>query len=351
MFIDTEPHQTAGIISLEKPVDPDPCNKYVISQDSTMTPAIHNLVVNVGDGGNLCILDASLTSITDGYNFVCTGPDSAMTNAPILGFVMSVPHTIKVSSSDIVYATGITTHLCVAHSVRREKLAMALIRSVINTGFANKIYTGYHYTSQSRTSSSIPVKAWYRVLDVRQAFTSGYTIVVPKVEGVAASVQVVEAMYKCSITLPHRSTIADDFTLLQRRSISIDMTSEPQWDRLSNGPVKWVSILDPQGNLLAVAGYRKYTIHRHRNNTMINAAQLVYIETAPDIPDPQSAMTSVFGIIKGDGYSVVHGIQVGPLNDCADDLRLIRTDVMYLDFYNLGIQKGLSSGQVSILYL
>jgi hypothetical protein len=51
-----------------------------------------------------------------------------------------------------------------------------LILGVIQWGFSNNIYTGYHYIKESKSDSALKIYNYYRPLNVQTCLEAGYEI-------------------------------------------------------------------------------------------------------------------------------------------------------------------------------
>lgn len=365
-----------GLLSIEAPPAPELTAGIQLKEDTKIqvTDEAFVLAHSSEKGQNVALLDTKLSNVVDGY---ITRARSETKET--IGFILNVPHHLRLeligkanndklplpeetqaklplpeetssekSSMTLSYASGLTTHLCVHREYRDQGLAMALIRGLVCQGFTNKVYTGYHYIGTGRTLSQVPVKSWYRPLNVKEAAKAGYTLVVPSIKGIKDHGRVAAIMYKTEVKHKYRPTRLADFTALHHRKVSLDVPTEMEWNRLKQEPFIWRTFCGAKGPLL-VGCYRPFPIRK--GTETIKAAQLVYVEIAAGLDKIDEVLASFIGFIAGDGYIVLHGTEQGPLVGNSDKLKLIRTDTMFLDFYNLNIGAKTGPEDVSLLYI
>lgn len=406
-----------GLLSEARPPLPELTSEQTIERDIAIKPLdqVFSDTQSKEPDVNVALLDSTLSNICDGYIFrAFEHLEAPRGSVNQVGFILSIPHRIRLNlihdsepvvstkdgsstkreelplpSSDIPddeahvsvqpreerpssddfkgehrvtirsetksssYATALTTHLCVHKDHRSKGLAMALIRAAITHGYEHGVYTGYHYIGSAKTLSHIPVKAWYRPLNAKEAARVGYTLVVPPVKGVRDYGRLAAMFYRTGVKHKYRPTILTDFSSLQVRKVSLDIPTEIEWKRLNSSPLIWQTLLSPKGKVEMVGCYRSFPIQRDGFKAPIKAAQIVYVETATSCSgkDELAALESFLGVIEAAGYVVIHGLAQGPLVEYADRLKLVQTSFMYLDFYNLNLDPPTLPQQVNLLYV
>ena len=101
------------------------------------------------------------------------------TNESILGFMISIPHTLHLTFSELnseTISTAMSTHLCASLKYRNKEIAKYLIGAAIDTGFSRNILTGYHYILNPKSESNIVVYNYYRPLLIENAIQYGYEV-------------------------------------------------------------------------------------------------------------------------------------------------------------------------------
>jgi len=127
---------------------------------------------SISSSGNSFILDPKIN--VDNITVKITD-----NNNKILGFGLSIPCTLCLSNEeneDEHIESGMTTHLCVSMKHRYKELARYVISGIIDYGYKNSIYTGYHYILSPKTAANLMVFNYYRPLNLELAIQFGYEV-------------------------------------------------------------------------------------------------------------------------------------------------------------------------------
>jgi hypothetical protein len=254
-----------------------------------------------------------------------------------LGFAVSVPHALKFNNE--IIETGLTTYLTVSLKYRKMGLARYLISDIINYGWGNNIYTGYHYIGEAKTSSNILVYSYFRPLNISKALEAGY--------------QFNPENMKVSLTSDYtiRESVIGDFELLNKvgRKINIHLTEKIFNNLLQD--CKFYTTMR-RDKVTGIIGIKPILLRIGRTNTLCNIARVVYLETL-DRHVYQSVMTMIKHLSTGE-YIVMSGVCFGNLvnENIKHSVGMITTGKLYLDFYNLSIKEtNKHSGDINMLYI
>lgn len=293
-------------------------------------PDIAAFVIKQDRHRNRPLLDRELYPLTCGLAL------SLVEEGNLRGLIMAIPHHMKIDNR--VIRVGLTTHLLIEEKHRRQGWAMVLIQQIIQRSHEVGIVAGYQYMPNPQSLSNVKLRAWYRVLDAKEAQRLGYYCPPDR-----------HSMEEGHDALVSPCEFKDLAGLTDTRRLSLPLTKE-DWNHLSHGPIKWLLCRDvrkrrPQ----LVVAYRPWTLSNPRG--CVRAALCVYAESFKGSRRSHiaSAFRSFLGYLSRQRVTVVHGVEAGPLTGLSRDLNLVFTDDIYLDFYNLRC-RGLSSGDVSLLY-
>lgn len=330
-----------GCIVTTAPIESKTLPEYTVRESKNITSADVSFIADQ-HSDSYAVLDPTLSLLCQS-NII-----NLYTGASIVGFILAIPHRISLKG-DKIYNCGLSTHLCIHKSHRHKKLAMVLIQSLIYLGYKNNMSVGYHYMNSPKTLSNIATTAFYRPLNIRSVIAKGYQVPIPKIKGVRDVHRLATLLYSTKITHKYRPTVLSDFDILIQRQVSIAKFTTEEWSRFNKQPLIWTTVLNDKKPLI-VCAYRPFIIHNKHG--IVNAIQLVYIETSStDSKDICAGINTFMSIITQSGYEVIHGIIQGPLVDISAPLKLIPAAVMYLDFYNLSVGVKVAPSHVSMLYI
>jgi hypothetical protein len=254
-----------------------------------------------------------------------------------LGFAVSIPHSIKINS-DII-ETGLTTYLTVSTEHRKEGLAKYLISDIISYAWTNKIYTGYHYISEPKTSSNVLAYTYFRPLNIQKALECGYQF----------NPEQMSLSDNSDYTI--RDTIYTDFFLLEKvdRKINIYLT-EKTFQNLSQDCKFYTTMY--KSKITGIIGIKPILLKIGRTNTLCNIARVVYLETLDRYVF--HSISKMINYLSKENYVVMSGVCFGNLTN--DHIKystgIITSGKLYLDFYNLSLKESnRHSGDVNLLYI
>lgn len=96
----------------------------------------------------------------------------------LIGSIISLEIPVINKSSDgkkrELITHGCTTFLTVHPSIRNHGMCMALIRRLIGEGFKRGVYCDYHTVSFKLGDNSIPLRSWYRPLNLSRSIELGF---------------------------------------------------------------------------------------------------------------------------------------------------------------------------------
>jgi len=254
-----------------------------------------------------------------------------------LGFAVSIPHSIKFNNE--IIETGLTTYLTVSLKYRKLGLARYLISDIINYGWDNNIYTGYHYVSEAKTSSNILVYSYFRPLNINKALEAGYQFNPDNMKLPSSSDYTI------------RQSVIGDFELLNKinRKINIYLTEKTFNNLLQD--CKFYTTMR-RDKVTGIIGIKPVLLRVGRTNTLCNIARVVYLETL-DRHVYQSLVTMINHLSSGE-YTVMSGVCFGNLvnENIKYSVGMITSGKLYLDFYNLSLkEENKHSGDINMLYV
>jgi len=319
---------------------------------------------SVFEDQNYQVLDPSMAPIYDGLILRLTH------NRKQIGLIVAIAHRIRLSSeispkispeipdgiSGVM--SGLTTCLAIKPAYQSRGLAGDLIKLLMVRGLDDGVISGYFYGLKPKTLSAIPVRSWYRLIDVVEAHRLGYGITIPKVgslDSIADQLEVAKRFFAITVTpsLSVRPTIWSDFETLTRRQIMLDLI-EADFERFKLGSITWMTVVGPEHRM--IFGVKPYRLVKP-NQTTIPAGLLVYCETDGPITNPLEFKTyfdMILHTCREMGYVALHGVATGCLSfgvaEFLGPLLAIDSGLMFLDFYNLCTGRTRNPADVSLLY-
>jgi hypothetical protein len=94
----------------------------------------------------------------------------------LIGTIISInlPITNKEDNNNEIVIHGCTTYLNVHKMLQGHGLCMSLIRSLTQEGYKNGIYCSYHTVPFKLGDNSIPIKSWYRPINLKRSIELGF---------------------------------------------------------------------------------------------------------------------------------------------------------------------------------
>ena len=308
--------------------------KINIVTNGTITKELFKFIYNNGlsPSGNSYLVNPNTL-----MNRVYTYLEDASHLNEYLGFAVSIPHSIKFNKE--IIETGLTTYLTVSLKYRKLGLAKYLISDIIDYGWNNKIYTGYHYIGEARTPSNILVYSYFRPLNIEKAFNAGYQF---NPENMLLNIN---SDYNI------RETILEDFSLIERidRKINIHFT-EKIFNNLCQD-CKFYTVIC-KTKVTGIIGIKPVLLRVAKTNTLCNIARVVYLETLDRYVF--GTVSKMIQYLSSGEYVVMSGVCFGNLTN--DHIRhsvgMVTTGKLYLDFYNVAIrEENRHSGDINMLYI
>jgi hypothetical protein len=360
-----------GIISKNQPLILNIDDSLKISTNSEYNVNIMKFVLIHSSSltsGNSYILDPKLFS--NNVNIQIFDKENS---SSYYGFILSVLHSIRLKIKDTyeIIKTGVTTDLCVHKDYRQKNLAAHLILGVIQCGFSNNIYTGYHYIKESKSASALKIYNYYRPLNVVACLESGYEIPSFRIkdftlkknfESLSASYTQeqlfkIENEYKI---IPDNSKyiITDskfkDLTYLQNQDRKLSVViDEERFNFLKSNNFKFKTIKHKKHKNIIVGLfiYKTRVLYISKSKKSLNTASMILIEVSQN--NTFEIMHSIFNYLSEEGYVIMTGSLFGNLNDntLRKQLSMVKSGYQYLDFYNLHVEHNNDVSKINLLYV
>ena len=325
-----------GVISKDSPSNISLDFDYKIEIDNIITENDCKFINknNHMDNENTLKLDKSLSNFSSGMVFRLKYLND------IIGFIISFPHSINYDG--LIEKIVLSTYLCIDENYRKKNYAMIMIQTAIINSYKNNILCGYHFTENPITNSNVKVSSWFRPLNIENCEKVGYEIPYPK----SNYSNIKNITYKLDSKEKIKIATYDDIKNVLSKSnriLKINIPTKSEWIKLNLEPLIW--LVCPQNGLLC---YRDFPILEYPST--FKCCQIVFYEMNGDIENRIKSFRGMLTFLKRLKYDVVHGLNMGPLCDIEDRCRLIRTSIMYLDFYNFSIKK-LNNGNINLFYI
>lgn len=287
-----------------------------------------------------------------------------------IGFVAAIAHNLRISGNladetevtteHIEVRSSLTTHLSIKPAYQSRGFAGLLIKALMSQGHGDGVISGYFYGFKPKTMSAIPIRSWYRIINVKECHRAGYGILIPKVEGLGPTkehhLEFAKRFYAIKPTpgFTVRETLFSDFEHLTLRRVMIALT-EDDFERFKLGSIRWITIVGPDN--LMICGVRPSKICKPSGIT-IPTGLLVYCETNGEITDVlefKKYFEILLSVCRDAGFLALHGVATGCLSfgtvDFLGPLLAIDAGLMFLDFYNLCTGRTRIPRDVSLLYV
>lgn len=328
-----------GVISYERPFD-FKYNNIHIDEDLNV-----NVVLN-GDVNQELLLFIAENGLSASGNSYILNPKSVIDRVntrilhddKIIGFALSIPHSISLNNINI--KTGLTTNLCVSLKHRKVNLAKYLISSIIDYGYNNQIYTGYHFISQPRTSSNIHVYNFFRPLNIEAAKEYGYQI--PKGD------YILNRIADYSI----KKSNFEDFQLCEKvnRYLNINFEEKDFINQLNDAECLTIF---KKNTVVGVCIFKTILVKIAKTGKICPVARMVYMECIPN--KTFNVMSQIINYMtENKKHAVISGVCLGNLTDNSirRKLGILVSGESYLDFYNIHINESKrNSSDVNVLYV
>ncbi len=352
-----------GIVSKEKPLS-FPKEKYEISENEFVDTIVNDkidkdelyffLQHSQNASGNSHILDPKL-----GENNIVIKLVNSENKKQILGFISSIPHQVMLIPDDKSELPQLldfcaTSNLCVSHQHRKKNLAALLISGVINKGFEEGMYVGYHYIKEPKSLSSVRVYNYYRPLNIQEALDSGFEIPSFRLAmfKLKKNFQAERQEYKASHILGmeqeyfiprnkdykiQESKYEDlEFLGTQNRKLYVSLTSE-RFEELKKYFVFKTVRSNKNHRIVSVFCYNPKILVIGASQKACPTASMVLLEMVSYRKN--KILFAILEHLRDLRFVSVAGSLYGPLYD--DELRkeakLIVSGQQYLDFYNLHV--------------
>jgi GNAT superfamily N-acetyltransferase len=307
---------------------------------------------------NHVVLDVQLSAL-------CAGLILQMLHqAELVGLILFLPHELQIQTSNhnLEVASGLTTCLAVDPEHRGQGAAGQLIHKLMEYGKHRAIKTGYYFARQPHSRAGIPVKVWYRPLNISKCLEADCQITLPKHETFddmppELRKLAAEKFYKpcCSDRIASRPTKFKDLHRLQPRPVQVRWT-KADWQRFCTGAIKWRTFEDVECSTMMVVGFRPQILYQPGSSTVINGCQLCFCETNVTLPaaDFKPLIDACYQLCQDLGYIVMHGAGLGVLafdGPYLGPLLATVTNTLFLDFYNLCVGRNFKASDFSLLYV
>lgn len=363
-----------GIISKEAPLnlDLDTSMKVLTNTDYNVADMKFVLNHSASISGNSHILDNKLYKHNVNIKIV-----NSKNHSELYGFILSLPHTIKLKKSDTEYEiinTGVTTDLCVHKDYRSKNLAAYLILGVIHYGFANNIYTGYHYIKECKSESALKISNYYRPLNLQASLEAGFDIPSFRIkdyilrknfenpetdlEAKLLNEQLLKMENEYKIHTSSKYNITDsefeDLKYLQNDTRKLCVVlDEERFNFMKDNGFKFKTIKKDLKSKSIVVGlfiYKNRVLYIGKSKKSLNTASITLIEVSQN--NTYEIMHSIFEHLSDEGYALMNGSLFGNLSDntLRKQLSMVICGYQYLDFYNLHVVHNNDVSKINLLY-
>lgn len=349
-----------GIISLEKPFDIEPNSEINIITNEEISKEELMFVLENGYGasGNSMLIDPKLNSCS----VVIKIRDSL---DKIYGFCISIKCSLYLQLKDgfEIIESGMTSHLCIDKEHRNRALASYVIYGVIDEGFKNKIYTGYHYIDNPKSASNLKVYNYYRPLNIKKTLENGYQVTSLSksnlsfyMEDLPSEKQLIALENDYSVS-PYESytmlpTEYEDLSFLQSKNLKLSLIfSAVQFEQFKK-QFQFFTIFNNKNGQKKVIGiiiYKLLLIHIGKLGKVSPNAQICLLEINKDYTNV--VISKVINHLKEKNFVTMSGVCFGEMSN--EKLRkkfgFVTSGFQYLDFYNLHVNLK-DANDVNLLY-
>lgn len=254
-----------------------------------------------------------------------------------LGFMLSVPHGVKIGKERI--NSSLSTHLTVSLKHRKEGIAAYLIKSIIYYGWENSIYTGYHYINEPRTHSNVLVYSFFRPLNIENAKSSGYQF---NEESLTT---------RDNQDYMIRDSVYEDLDLINKvkRNVNINL-DEVEYNNLKQDCIFYS--ITHKSKVVGIMCVKPIALHIAKTSKICNVARMVYFESLDK--HAYHVMEKCINHLSNKEYVVLSGVTFGSLNNghLRKNLGLIISGKLFLDFYNINLmEENKNSSEINLIYI
>lgn len=301
----------------------------------------------LSSSGNSYILDPKLSKnnitvkLVEQYN-----PSS------ILGFIISVPHSINLQKDDFLYETidtVVSTHLCVSLKHRNKELAKYLITGAIDTSYSQNILTGYHYIMNPKSESNITVFNYYRPLNIETAIEYGYIIPSKNGNKDLLNLQNEYNVNKFPDFLLRVSSFEDlEFLQTCNRKLSV-ILNEKRFHETKDF-LEWYSI-EYKGKVVGIIAYKTMVMHVAKIQKGCPMGRIVLLEMKEKYCE--AVLSKIISHLQEKRYSVMSGVIFGTLTNKSLQRKMgfCLCGTQYLDFYNLNVNLKKDGSDCNLMYI
>lgn len=361
----SKPKILEGIISKDEPLSLSVNDSMTVLTDTDYSIADMKFVFNhsVGVSGNSHILDPKLYERNVNIKIV-----NSKNTTELYGFILSLPHCIglKKESTLEIIQTGVTTDLCVHKDYRAKNLAAHLILGVIQKGFLNSIYTGYHYIKEAKSESALKISNYYRPLNVQTCLDCGYDIPSFRIKNFLLKTSVhpeTESLIKIEneyiIHDTNKFIITDsefeDLTYLQNNKKLCVIINEERFNFMKANGFKFKTIhgSNKYGVKTFIVGlfiYKNRVLYISKTKKSLNSACMALIEVSQN--NTYEIVHSIYNHLVSENYNIMTGSLFGNLidNTLRKQLSMVICGYQYLDFYNLHVEHNNDVSKINLLY-
>ena len=256
----------------------------------------------------------------------------------ILGFVISIPHTLRFKES--IFKTSVTTNLCVSIKHRKLDIAKYLISSIINWGYENKIYTGYHYISEPRTETNIHTYTYFRPLNIKMALDYGYEV--PQKDYTT----------KSGSDYTIRKSVFEDYNLCKKINRTLSINFEKQDFENITYDCESLTILC-KNKVVGLVILKPVLLSIRKIGKLCPIVRIVFMEMI-DKHDYNVVSKIIEHLTSMNKFSVMSGVCFGNLNNerLRNQLGFVKSGQTYLDFYNFYFKEtNRNANEINLLYI
>ena len=370
----SKPQLPEGILSKNTPLNLNLNDSMKLLTNSDYNASIMKFVLTHSASlisGNSHICDSKLFSHNTNIQIIDKENPSLY-----YGFILCVPHVIRLKTKDTyeIIHTGVTTDLCVHKEYRNKNLASHLILGVIQWGFYNNIYTGYHYIKESKSASALKIYNYYRPLNIQVCLESGYEIPSFRVKdfilrssasGESSGEQLlkIEPEYKINSQDISKYSVTDsefkDLTYLQNQDRKLSVViDEERFNFMKSNGFKFKTIKQSfksksgiKNIIVGIFIYKNRVLYISKSKKSLNTASMTLIEVSQN--NTFEIMHSIFNYLSEESYVIMTGSLFGNLNDntLRKQLSMVKSGYQYLDFYNLHVEHNNDVSKINLLYV
>jgi hypothetical protein len=344
-----------GILSYEKPFDLEHDNTYSIitNEEISKQELMFVLEHGVGGSGNSMLIDPKLSDCS----IVIKIQDQ---EKKIYGFCISIKCSLFLQLKDDfeIIESGMTSHLCIHKDHRSKSLASYVIYGVIDEGFKNKIYTGYHYIDTPKSASNLKVFNYYRPLNIKKSLENGYQINSLSKSGVSfyldepteKQMKVLERDYNVSSYESYSLIPSDyeDLGFLQKQNRKLTLIfSAVHFEELKKN-FQFFTVKKGE-EVIGIVIYKTLLVHIGKLQKVSANAQICLLEMEKEYS--HVVLSKIIHHLTERKFITMSGVCFGEMNN--EKLRkkfgFVTSGFQYLDFYNLHV-KLKDSYDVNLLY-